>query len=200
MKKVLIYGFTQNQAVFLTPAVNCILGECKIFAANDAVEISKSPKVFDIICINASMHFWELDFALTKLKEKVKGKIIGLSLGSVEQKNLDMLLHHGVKYTLINLMHEDEFISCRNALENNKAYYSKGSLALKNRTYESSADIYKRLSVRQKCAFHYMMSGKSLKEFRSDFNFNSLSTASSHWNMVLQKYQVHSVIQLRNKY
>ena len=40
MKKVLIYGFTQNQAVFLTPAVNCILGECKIFAANDAVDVN----------------------------------------------------------------------------------------------------------------------------------------------------------------
>ena len=93
-----------------------------------------------------------------------------------------------------------EFISCKKALESNKAYYSKGSLALKNRIYESSADIYKMLSKRQKCAFHYMMSGKSLKEFRSDFNFNSLSTASSHWNKVLEKYQVHSVIQLRNKY
>ena len=113
MKRVLFYGFTQNQAVFLTPAVKCILGECKIFTANDAVEISKSPQTYDIICINASLHFWQLDFVLTQIKGKVKEKIIGLSLGAVTQKNLDMLLQHGVKYTLINLCHEDEFISCK---------------------------------------------------------------------------------------
>lgn len=200
MKNVLIYGFSQNQAVFLTPTVKYLVGKCKIFTGEDALTIKNSSQSYDILCINASLHFWKLDFALTQLKGKVKENIIGLSLLVVSQKNLDMLLNHGVKYTLINLMHEDEFSSCKKAVESNKSYHSKGSIALKNRTYESNADIYNRLSNRQKCAFHYMMSGKSLKEFYSDFNFNSLSTASSHWNLVLQKYQVHSVIQLRNKY
>lgn len=200
MKKILIYGFSQNQAVFLTPTVKYLFGNSKIFMANDDASLAKSAETYDIICINASMHFWQLDFVLSRAKEKVKENIVGLSLGSVEQKNLDMLLQHGVKYTLINLMHEDEFISCKKAIENNKSFYSKGSVALKNRTYETSADIYKKLTDKQKCAFHYMMSGKSLKEFRSDFNFNALSTAATHWNIVLQKYQVHSVIQLRNKY
>lgn len=200
MKKVLIYGFSLNQAVFLSTTVNCIFEDCRIFIVEDLHELKKSSETYDAICINASLHFWQLDFALTLAKQKGKEHIIGLSLVSVSQKNLDILLSYDIKHILINLQNQDEFIYCKKAIENNKAYHSKGSITLKNRSFSTSADIYNKLSNRQKCAFHYMMSGKSLKEFRSDFGFNALSTASSHWNSVLKKYQVHSVIQLRNKY
>ena len=200
MTKVLIFGFTQNQVVFLTPVVNYILGECKIFTLNDAIEITKSQEPYDAILINSAMHFWELDFALTIAKKSVNAKIIGLSFFAVQQKNLDLLIYHDIKYILINLQNTDEFILCKKALQNNKYFHSKGTHAAKTKNYELSGDIYKRLSNRQKCAFHYMMSGKTLKEFHSDFGFKALSTASSHWNLVLQKYNVHSVIQLRNKF
>ncbi|WP_027727298.1 hypothetical protein [Treponema sp. C6A8] len=200
MKKVLIYGFPQNQAVFLTPTVNFLFGNCRIFFAGTTDELKNSPEQFDSICINASLHFWQLDFAISLAKKNVKEHILGLSQVSVSQKNLELLFQHGIRHILINLKHQDELIHCKKAIETNTSYHSKGSIILKNKNYESNSDIYNKLSDKQKSAFHYMMSGKSLKEFRTDFGFKALSTASTHWNLVLKKYQVHSVIQLRNKY
>lgn len=200
MKNVLIFGFTQNQAVFLTTTVRTILGACKITIADEVIEIINSKEPYDVICINAAMHYWQMDYILTHAKQKIKDFIMGLSLQSVPQKNMDILLHHDIKYILFNLQHEEEINTCKQAVLSKKMFHSKGSIVHHNYQYENCGDIYRRLSKKQKCAFHYMMSGKSLKEFYSDFNFNALSTASSHWSSVLKKYQVHSVIQLRNKF
>ena len=47
---------------------------------------------------------------------------------------------------------------------------------------------------------HYMMIRKSQKEFQLDFGFKSLSTAATHWNMVLQKFDVVNLYELRTKF
>ncbi len=58
-------------------------------------------------------------------------------------------------------------------------------------------DTYYTLSKNQKYAFLYMMTGKTQKELKVDFGFNSLNTAASHWHAVLKKFNVQSVFELR---
>lgn len=198
MKRVLLYGFNTNQAIFITPSVRYILGTCRTVIIENSIDLKRASDDFDIICVNCGLNFWELDFSLRQADEHVKDYIVCLSLLPVPQENLNLILKYDVQYIMFDLENEEEFVFCKSAIQNQKSYRSKGTFECNQRFNGDSIDIYQTLSAKQKCAFNYMMCGKTQKEFCNDLGFNSLGTASTHWQIVLQKYNVDSVIKLRN--
>ncbi|WP_156011478.1 hypothetical protein [Treponema sp. C6A8] len=162
-------------------------------------EISKN-QIYDYICLNCALPFWELDFNLRNLQNHYREFLLGLSFFNIPQENLDLILKYKVKYILIDLENEEEFSFCKKAYEENKAYRSKNTFDESRRIYCDFTSVYEKLPLNQKCAFHYMMSGKTQKEFLYDFGFNSKGTASTYWQNTLCKFNVDSVIKLRNKF
>ena len=199
MKKVLVCGFEKNQAVFLPHNLRYIFDECKFSYIDNVAEISIN-QVYDRICLNCGIPFWELDFNLRSLQNHYNDFIVCLSLMNIPQENLDIILQYNVRYILIDLENEDEFTFCKKAYEENKPFRTKNTYDESRRIYCDEIEIYEKLPLNQKCAFHYMMSGKSQKEFQYDFGYNSKGTASTHWQNTLRKFNVESVVKLRNKF
>ena len=202
-KNVLVYGFSRNAFVFMLPAMRYILGQNKFSHVRCVDEAWKSFYSADVICINCGLAFYEMGVCfniIEKVFTEKKPLIICLSWQEVPEENLNFLLEHQVKLIMFDLENEEEFLCCHEAFVQGKFYRAKNTFNRDRRIYCDEMEIYERLSKNQKYAFHYMMTGMSQKQFQIDFGYHSLSTASSHWNMVLQKFGVSSHYELRAKF
>ena len=200
IKNVLVCGFSRNEFIFLSPAIRIVLGNAKLFCAKSFNEVQKfiSDQNFkiDAVCINCSIPFYELDLLFSLFPEHIL--TVCLSWQPVPVENIDVMLKHKADCMLFDMQSEDEFTACHKAVTEGKSFRSKGTFRAKEDSYNNSIDIYEKLSYRQKCAFLWMMMGKTQKEYMYDFDFKSPGTAATHWHKVLEKYKVKSVIELRN--
>lgn len=199
-KKVCIYGFSNNASVFMMPAIRYIIGDASFTVLEqEPVLLKEKAAEFDVFCINASMAFYELGLAL-KMLRKENGLLpytACISWDFVPEENLDIMIEYKVRIIMFDLQTEEEFSFCKTAFSKNKTYRAAATYVRSPYNYCDSLAIYNSLSKNQKCAFLYMMTGKSQKEFQIDFGFKSLATASSHWNMVLKKFNVENLYKLR---
>ena len=202
LRNVLVYGFSRNEFVFMSPALRLILGNAKFTLAPncDNPNDFAMAESYDAICINCGISFHKLDFILERISINPEITILCVSWQEVSQEALDEMLKYGVGAIMIDLENEEEFTFCRNAILAGKAYRSKNSFLEKTRFNKELAVAYENLPPNQKYAFHYIMCGKSQKEFFIDFGYKAFGTASTHWQKVLQKFGVDSVIKLRNMY
>ncbi len=196
-----MYGYSVNAAVMLMPALRYVFGEVSFtIEEKKALFLREKDNNFDFICINAGLAFYEIEEAFVMLErgnpEKTY-KTAAFAWDFVPEENLDMLLKYKTDIIMFDLKSEEEFAFCRTALLQNKTYRSKYTFNRNRNHYLDRVDIYNGLPKNQKYACFYMLTGKSQKEFQIDFGFKSLSTASSHWNMVLKKFGVKNVYELR---
>ena len=202
-KKVYVYGFTKNAFVFLQPALRYILGQNQFNYVGSVEQAWKTLSQADVICVNCGLTFYELGAAfniIEKLFPQSRPQIICLSWQNVPEENLDLMLEHKIPVIMFDLQSEEEFSLCSKAVTQGKSYRSKHTFNRNAELYCDNMELYSKLSKNQKYAFHYMMIGKSQKEFQLDFGFKSLSTAATHWNMVLQKFDVVNLYELRTKF
>ena len=198
-RNVIVYGFSKNAGVFIQPAIKYILGEVKSTYVSEIDSAWKQFSSADVICINCGMTFYEMGLCFNIIEKVCENLpfIVCLSWQEVPEENLDVMLLHSVPVIMFDLESEEEFALCADAVRKGKNYRAKNTYNRNERFYCDRIENYLKLSRNQKYAFHYMMCGKSQKEFQIDFGFQSLSTASSHWNMVLQKFNVKNVYELR---
>ena len=123
--------------------------------------------------------------------------IVCMAWQAVAEENLDLLLEHHADIIMFDLENEEEFAFCHKAIQQGKSYRAKKTYNRNRNYYCDNMEIYSKLSKNQKYAFHYMMIGMSQKQFQIDFGFNALTTAASHWNMVLKKFGVTSHYELK---
>lgn len=203
-KNVSVYGFGMNEYVFMLPAIRYVLGEIKPSRVLSLDDIREGRLDCDVFCVNCGMSFYDLELAFKFLEDsfhdRQKPTVLCLSWEGVPQENLDIMEAHKADLIMLDLREEGEFAFCRKAYLEGKPFRSKGTFARGEEFYCDRVDTYEKLSLKQKYAFLYMMTGKTQKELQIDFGFNSLNTAATHWRAVLTKFKVHSVFELRAKF
>ncbi len=166
-KKVCIYGFTNNAAVFMMPALRYILGSAffTVFEL-DPFLLKGREADYDVFCINAGLAFYELELAF-KMLQSDSGYLpytACISWDSVPEENLDLMIEYGIRIIMFDLQNEEEFLFCKSAVSQKKSFRSKNTYNRQGNHYCDSMTIYNTLSKNQKGAFLYMMSGKSQNE------------------------------------
>ncbi len=205
VKKVCIYGFSKNAAIFMMPALRYIFGTASFTVFEfDPVLLKGQDENYDVFCIDASLSFYELELAF-KMLQSDKGNlpyIACITWDFVPEENIELMVDYKIPIIMFDLQNEEEFSFCRAAVSQKKTYRTKTTYNREGQGtyYRDSMTIYYSLSKNQKCAFLYMMSGKTQKEFQIDFGFKNLSTASTHWNMVLKKFNVENLYKLRRMF
>ena len=199
-KKVCVYGFEQNAYLFMQPAIRYVLGNIKTSRVTSLEEIRDKPRECDVFAVNCAMAFYDLELFFRAVSDGYKDSkpiIFCVAWEGVPQENLDIMLSHNSDLIMFDLKNEDEFSFCREAYLSGKNFRSQGTFNRGEEFYCDRVDTYYTLSKNQKYAFLYMMTGKTQKELKVDFGFNSLNTAASHWHAVLKKFNVQSVFELR---
>ena len=202
-KNVYVFGFSKNAFVFMQPALRHILGEHN---ANYVRTTDDAWKVFskaEVICINCGQTFYEIGVCFNIIEKTCtenKPLIVCLSWQAVPEENLDLILAHHAQIIMFDLENEEEFAFCHKAIAQGKTYRAKNTYNRNRNYYCDNMETYSKLSKNQKYAFHYMMIGMSQKQFQIDFGFNALTTAASHWNMVLKKFGVTSHYELKARF
>lgn len=202
-KKVCVYGFSMSEYVFMLPAIRYVLGKIRPEKLASLDEVRENPPECDVLCVNCAMSFYDLELFFKAASEgygEERPLVFCLAWDGVPQENLDIMLEHKAELIMFDLRSEEEFSFCKKAYLEGKPFRSQGTFERGEEFYCDRVDTYYKLSKNQKYAFLYMMTGKSQKELKADFGFNSLNTAASHWHAVLTKFKVKSAFELRAKF
>jgi len=203
LKKICVYGFGMNEYVFMLPAIRYVLDRVKASRVLSLDEIRENPPDCDVLCVNCAISFYDLELFFKAVSDgygEERPLVFCLAWEGVPQENLDIMVENKAELIMFDLKSEEEFAFCKKAYLEGKPFRSQGTFCRGEEFYCDRVDTYYKLSKNQKYAFLYMMTGKSQKELKADFGFNSLNTAAAHWRAVLRKFNVSSAFELRAKF
>ena len=194
-KDAITIGFTQNQAILLSPLLRKLFPLRNISACTDMLSLKAALTPRHIIICNGSADFFEID-AVCLLAEKRKAAVEACNFaGVIKDSSLLIAQGYDIRIILGELMAEEELTECAAAARSGRHYMSKSLCSYKARQYTSFVEYFNLLTIRERVACMGMLQG-----YKHDIIAQLLgvtkSTADTYCSKVLAKFGAESIMEL----
>lgn len=200
--KVFAYGFTQHQVFLLKPLLRICWNIREIIISNESNSILESIESCQILLLNSNLPFYELDYCLKKIESKKNLKKVCINFSQVSLVVLHYLIKTNVDAIIYNLKSEEELNLFKEAMQNNKKFYSANVFSFMHSTETEKNDIvllYKKLSSTERKVFNLLLKCFSYKSIANELNI-SCSTVGTFCSRIFSKLGVSCVRELQSKF
>ncbi|MCR5762795.1 MAG: hypothetical protein K6G00_05355 [Treponema sp.] len=195
MKNLITVGFTQNQAILLSPLFRKLFSFRFMQTCTQLMQLKAMISPQDIIICNGSSDFLQLDAASIISEETGASISACIFTDEVKHATLTLALQNNIPVILAELCSEEELCECAKAIKEGRRYMSKSLSSCKIPHYTSFNEYFELLTIKERIACIGMLQGYKHDIIASMLQVKK-STADTYCSRVLEKFGINSIAQL----